>query len=217
MNSVHDMGGMHGMGPIEYDKDEPVFHEPWEGRAWALVRTMGRWGTPRTRNFRYELELIPAADYLRMSYYERFISLMIDRLLRANLVTRSELESGTAESGSPKPAPPPPQAGRVGTAASGVDAHVKPRFKVGQQIRARIINPLGHTRLPRYTRGRLGTIARDHGPFAFQDTDVHGDPLSQIPQHVYTVRFAARELWGAQADPRDGVYVDVWDDHLEHA
>ena len=217
MNSVHDMGGMHGMGPIEYDKDEPVFHEPWEGRAWALVRTMGRWGTPRTRNFRYELELIPAADYLRMSYYERFISLMIDRLLRANLVTRSELERGTAESGSPKPAPPPPQAGRAGTAASGVDAHVKPRFKVGQQVRARVINPLGHTRLPRYTRGRLGRIARDHGPFAFQDTDVHGDPLSQIPQHVYTVRFAARELWGAQADPRDGVYVDVWDDHLEHA
>jgi nitrile hydratase len=217
MNSVHDMGGMHGMGPIEYDKDEPVFHEPWEGRAWALVRTMGRWGRPRTRNFRYELELIPAADYLRMSYYERFISLMIERLLRANLVTRAELESGTPEPGSPKPAPPPAQAGRGGAAAARVDAHVKPRFKVGQQVRARTINPLGHTRLPRYARGRRGTIARDHGQFAFQDTDVNGDPLSQTLQHVYTVRFAARELWGQQAGPRDGVCVDLWDDHLERA
>src|SRR4029077_1714680 len=108
MNSVHDMGGMHGMGPVEYDKDEPVFHEPWEGRAWALMRTMGRWGRPRTRNFRYELELIPAADYLRMSYYERFMSLMIDRLLRANLVTRTELERGRPDPGSVNPTPPPP-------------------------------------------------------------------------------------------------------------
>ena len=213
MNSVHDMGGMHGMGPVVYDRNEPVFHEPWEGRAWALVRTMGRWGRPRTRNFRYELELIPAAEYLRMSYYERFISLMIDRLLRANLVTRTELESGKRDPGSTNPTLPPPQAPRAG--APGVDVRVKPRFKVGQHVRARNIHPLGHTRLPRYARGRRGTIARDHGQFAFQDTDVNGDPLSQTPQHVYTVQFAARELWGEQAGSRDSVYLDLWDDHLE--
>jgi nitrile hydratase len=215
MNSVHDMGGMHGMGPIEYDKNEPVFHEPWEGRAWALVRTMGRWGRPRTRNFRYELELIPAADYLRMSYYERFMSLMIDRLLRANLITRTELERGRRDPGSLNPTAPPPQLPRGGFPR--VETPLKPRFKVGQHVRARNINPLGHTRLPRYARGRRGTITRDHGPFAFQDTDVNGDPLTATPQHVYTVRFNARELWGEQARPRDSVCLDLWDDHLERA
>jgi nitrile hydratase subunit beta len=215
MNSVHDMGGMHGMGPIEYDKNEPVFHEPWEGRAWALVLTMGRWGRPRTRNFRYELELIPAADYLRMSYYERFMSLLIDRLLRANLVTRTELENGRRDPGSVNPTPPPPQAPRGGPRR--VEVPVKPRFKVGQHVRARNLHPLGHTRLPRYARGRRGTITRDHGPFAFQDTDVNGDPLTQTPQHVYTVQFSARELWGDQARPRDSVCLDLWDAHLERA
>ena len=215
MNSVHDMGGMHGLGPIEYDKNEPVFHEPWEGRAWALVRTMGRWGRPRTRNFRYELELIPAADYLRMSYYERFMSLMIDRLLRANLITRTELESGRPDAGSVNPTPPAPQTPRGGLPR--VEVPVKPRFKVGQHVRARNIHPLGHTRLPRYARGRRGTITWDHGPFAFQDTDVNGDPLTQTPQHVYTVQFNARELWGEQARSRDSVCVDLWDDHLERA
>jgi len=214
MNSVHDMGGMHGMGPIDYDKNEPVFHEPWEGRAWALVRTMGRWGRPKTRNFRYELELIPAADYLRMSYYERFIHLMIERLLRSNLITQAELASGTADPNAPKPVPNPP-AGRTAAATEG--APVKAKFKVGQRVRARNINPLGHTRLPRYTRGRTGSIIRNHGPFPFQDTDLNGDPLTTIPQHVYTVEFTARELWGDQASPRDRVYVDLWDGHLERA
>jgi len=215
MNSVHDMGGMHGMGPIEYDRNEPVFHEPWEGRAWALVRTMGRWGRPRTRNFRYELELIPAADYLRMSYYERFISLMVDRLLRANLVTCTELQSGRPDAGSINPTPAPPPDPRGGPPREEVS--VKPRFKVGQDVRARNIHPLGHTRLPRYVRGRRGTIMRDHGPFAFQDTDVNGDPLTRTPQHVYTVRFNARELWGEPTRSRDSVCVDLWDDHLERA
>jgi nitrile hydratase beta subunit len=216
MNSVHDMGGMHGLGAIEHDRNEPVFHDPWEGRAWALVRTMGRWGRPKTRNFRYELELIPAADYLRMSYYERFIYLLVERLLRSNLITRLELESGKADPGSSRPSlPPPPQPARL--SAAPVDAPVKRRFKVGQQVRARNMNPLGHTRLPRYTRGRRGTIIRDHGAFPFQDTDVNGDPLTQTPQHVYTVHFAARELWGEQAGPRDAVHVDLWDGHLERA
>src|SRR5262249_39619452 len=134
MNSVHDMGGMHGMGPIVYDKDEPVFHEPWEGRAWALVRTMGRWGRPKTRNFRYELELIPAADYLRMSYYERFIHLLVERLLRSKLITHSEIESGKTDPNAPTPIPNPPVA-RPAVAAS--NERVKPRFNVGQHVRAR--------------------------------------------------------------------------------
>ena len=211
MNGIHDMGGMHGLGPIEYDRREPVFHEPWEGRAWALVRTMGRWSRPK--NFRFEIELLPAADYLRMSYYERFIFLLVERLKRSNLVTSAELESGKAEPGSLKPTPPP-ETIRGDTAPVDV-APKPPRYKVGQHVRARNINPLGHTRLPRYARGKRGTIMRDNGAFAFRDTDVKGDPLDRNPQHVYTVRFRARELWGEQAEPRDSAFLDLWDDHLE--
>jgi nitrile hydratase len=90
---------------------------------------------------------------------------------------------------------------------------VCPRFQVGQQVCARNIHPTGHTRLPRYARGKLGTIVRDHGVFVFPDTNAHF--LGENPQHVYAVRFAARELWGEQAGPRDAVYIDLWDDYLE--
>ena len=71
------------------------------------------------------------------------------------------------------------------------------RFQVGQRVRARNMHPLGHTRLPRYARGNFGTIDSDHGVFVFPDTNAHF--LGEKPQHVYSVRFAARELWGAQA------------------
>jgi nitrile hydratase len=95
------------------------------------------------------------------------------------------------------------------------DVSISPAFAAGQRVRARNVNPPGHTRLPRYARGKLGTIVRDHGVFVFPDTRAHfqGDR----PQHVYSVRFDARELWGSQANPRDGVYVDLWEDYLEPA
>jgi nitrile hydratase subunit beta len=87
------------------------------------------------------------------------------------------------------------------------------RFKPGDRVRARNTHPPGHTRLPRYARGRAGVVDRDHGVFVFADAS--GDGLGKIPQHVYSVRFAARELWGPGAGPRDAIYIDLWDDHLE--
>jgi nitrile hydratase subunit beta len=92
---------------------------------------------------------------------------------------------------------------------------VTPRFQAGQRVRARNMHPAGHTRLPRYARGRMGTIEMDHGVWAFPDTNVYA--RGEKPQHVYSVRFTARELWGEQASPRDSVYVDMWDDYLESA
>jgi nitrile hydratase len=84
-------------------------------------------------------------------------------------------------------------------------------------VRARNLHPVGHTRLPRYARGRQGVIERDYGVFGFQDTDADGHRLGPKPQHVYSVRFAARELWGEQASPQDSVYIDLWEDYLEPA
>jgi nitrile hydratase subunit beta len=87
--------------------------------------------------------------------------------------------------------------------------------ETGERVRARNNHPIGHTRLPRYARGKLGTIDRDHGVFVFPDTNAHF--LGEKPQHVYSVCFAARELWGEQAAPKDSVYINLWDDHLEPA
>jgi len=73
MNGIHDMGGMHGMGPVVYEKNEPVFHAPWEARVYVMRRAMGAWRKWVTDHARHEVELIPPADYMRMSYYERWL------------------------------------------------------------------------------------------------------------------------------------------------
>jgi hypothetical protein len=98
-------------------------------------------------------------------------------------------------------------------ASCRVDAHVAPRFRVGDIIVVRNINPVGHTRLPRYVRGKHGTVERDRGVFVFPDTNAHGE--GHKPQHVYGVRFTARELWGSQASDRDSLYIDLWDDYMD--
>ncbi len=217
MNSIHDMGGMDGMGPIDPEPNEPVFHEPWEGRVWGLGRALRGWGRGRNwGSFRFELESIPAADYLRMSYYERWFTVRVNRLLRSNLVTPAELESGHADPNLPRPTLPPAPTGAAAGSA-GPDVAVTSRFRPDQSVRARNMHPRGHTRLPRYTRGKHGSVIRDHGLFALQDTDVNGQRLSDRPQHVYTVRFTARELWGDRGSARDAVYVDLWEDYLEPA
>jgi nitrile hydratase len=97
--------------------------------------------------------------------------------------------------------------------ASSHDPDVRPLFKTGQRVRARNIQPIGHTRLPRYARGKIGVVERDHGVYVFPDTNAHAK--GEKRQHVYSVRFAARELWGEAASPRDSVYLDMWDDYLE--
>jgi nitrile hydratase len=211
------MGGMHGMGPIEYEKNEPVFHARWEARAYALVRAMGAWGKGNIDARRHQRELIPPAEYLRMSYYEKWIAGLVEMMVRAGAVTRAEVGSGRPAPGSTKATPPLTAAMVAETLRRGApasrDVPVAPRFKVGQRVRARNINPEGHTRLPRYARGKLGAIVRDHGVFVFPDTNAH--LRGEKPQHVYSVRFTARELWGAAVSPRDSVYIDLWDDYLE--
>jgi nitrile hydratase beta subunit len=217
MNGVHDMGGMQDMGPIHVEKNEPVFHAPWEGRVYAMYEAIdGDWPDGSGR---YEREMIPPAEYLTMSYYERWLTALSVLLVKSGMVTQAELESGVAQSGNTK--------GRhlltaaevrpaiAGGFSSARNVAVAARFHVGQRVRARNLNPLGHTRLPRYARGKQGTIVRDHGVFAFNDSLAQGH--GENPQHVYSVRFMARELWGEGAAAADSVYVDLWDDHLESA
>ena len=216
MNGIHDMGGMHGMGPIGHDPDQPVFREPWEGRVWALYRATGPYGRGVWRNFRFELEQIPPSQYLRMPYYERWFTVLVNRLLRSGYITRDELASGKSDPSAQKPTlppAPPPVPGAI-PGASRLNLEVRARYRAGQQVRARNMHPAGHTRLPRYVRGKRGVVTKDHGVWASQDTDASGERVGD-PQHVYTVRFAARELWGEAASARDTVFVDLWEDYLE--
>ena len=219
MNGVHDMGGMHGMGPIAPEQGEPVFHERWESRVFALRRAMGAWGKWNIDATRYGVERVPPADYLAMSYYERQFVAFIDLMVDVGLITRAELASGSPAAAPTGVTPALTVAKAQALITLGVPTSravtVAPRFQQGQQVRAKNVHPTGHTRLPRYARDKIGTIERDHGVFVFPDTNAHF--LGEKPQHVYSVRFAARELWGPSAAPRDAVYLDLWDDYLDPA
>lgn len=221
MNGVHDMGGMQGFGPVVPEKNEPVFHAAWEGRALAMVRVVGATGKLTALGSRPAIESIPAADYLRMSYYEKWYTALVMRLIASGLATPQEIDSGKPAKGSVKAVPAlhaaeaaklPFQTPPMLNPASARPA----RFSPGQHVRAKLINPAGHTRLPRYARGRVGTIERDRGAQAFPDTTASNGRASD-PQSVYSVRFAARDLWGAVASARDAVYIDLWEDYLEPA
>ncbi len=219
MNGIHDMGGMHGFGPIAPESAEPVFHQVWEGRVFALRRAMGAWRLWAIDASRHAVERVPAADYLRMSYYERQLAAFIDMLVQHRLITRAELAAAKPAPGSAVAIPAMNAAQAAALIAAGVPASralpVMPNYRVGERVRARNLHPPGHTREPRYVRGRTGRIERDHGVFVFADTNAHGQ--GERPQHLYSVRFGAQELWGPAAAARDAVYVDLWDAHLEPA
>jgi nitrile hydratase len=225
MNGIHDLGGMHGLGRVVAEPDEPAFHHDWERRAFALTLAagfLGRWNLDMSRHAR---EQMPPAEYLATTYYEHWLFGLERLLLQHGLVAPEELAAARAgrRPAGAAPAGPPPrvlQAAdvervlRAGGKAR-VDVELPPRFTPGDRVRARNLHPTGHTRLPRYARGKRGVVARDHGVFVFPDT--HAAGLGPKPQHVYAVRFEAVELWGAGAGGRDAVLIDLWDDYLEAA
>lgn len=210
------MGGMHGMGPVAPEPDEPVFHACWEARVHAL-----NLASPTRTNIdagRHRLELIPPADYLRMSYYEKWLTRLEALLLAGGFVTAQEMASGRADPKAAK-ATPVRTAADVPAALTAPYSYIREvgsaAFEVGERVRARVINPTGHTRLPRYVRGRLGVIEGRRGAHVFPDSHAHGQ--GEDPRHLYSVRFDARELWGPDASPRDSVRLDLWEPYLERA
>jgi len=216
VNGVHDMGGMQGMGAIQREDNEPVFHEPWEGRVYALTRVLRlgpKWTVDQSR---YSMETLPPATYLKASYYERWLLGLEKRLVAAGVLSPEELEEGRPRPGG-KPVPcisaEDIRASLGPWRAPKPEADLPPRFKPGDRVVTRKINPKGHTRLPRYARGRVGVVERDLGVQSFPDTWVERQDHKY--QHVYSVRFEAQELWGPEASPREAVYLDLWDDYLE--
>jgi nitrile hydratase beta subunit len=216
MNGVHDLGGMHGFGPIEREEHEPLFHADWEGRVCALEELLCEEGLYFTLDaFRYGIERMPPVDYLRSSYYERWLASFEYNLNHEGLLTSDELDTRidllrrqpdyVPHQPAAALSPPPVQPAESPPTVS--------RFAVGDAVRTRNVHPAGHTRLPRYARGKRGVIQRLHGAQTFPDTNAHG--LGEQPQPLYTVQFTARELWGESAEPNLTVTLDLWESYLE--
>ena len=219
MNGAQDMGGMHGFGPVQIEASEPAFHHDWEKRAFGITIAMGATGAWNLDMSRHARETLPPGDYLASSYYEIWTKGVERLVTRLGLVSEAELAAGAALE-----APAPIKrvlrgrdveaAMRRGGPTEREPAHPS-RFKAGDSVVTRVMNPTGHTRLPRYARGKRGVIAMVHGVHVFPDTHAHGQ--GEEPQWLYNVRFSGRELWGEEADATLIVGIDAWESYLEPA
>ena len=219
MNGPHDLGGAHGFGAVAPEAGEPPFHADWERRVLAMSLAMGAAGAWNLDMSRHGRERVPPAEYLASTYYEIWLKGMERVLLERGLVSEGELAAGHAQ-GPGKPLPRKPSAAGVQAAlAKGTPYSREPAapalFAVGDAVRARVMNPPGHTRLPRSVRGRTGRVERVHGVHVFPDSNAHG--RGEDPRWLYNVVFDAAELWGPEGRPGDGVSADLWEPYLERA
>lgn len=218
MNGAHDMGGMHGFGAVRDEPENERFHGDWERRAFALTLAcggLGRWNIDRARSAR---EQQPPVQYLENTYYEQWLHGLEVLLVEEGLVTAEELRTGKAIE--PKPADVVPiRADRVVKALQQGSPYTReigqaPRFAVGDTVRVRVDQPTGHTRAPRYVRGRSGTVVLHHGAHVYADASARGE--HGVAHHLYNVAFDSAELWGEAA--QDGaVHLDLWEPYLEPA
>jgi nitrile hydratase len=217
------MGGRFGDGPVFPDAaNAPVFKQDWHARALAVTLAagaLGQWNLDITRHSR---ERLPAADYSRFSYYEKWIAALANLLVETQVLAREEI-SGEVREGAHHLADRAMKAADVaGVVARGGPAdrpsEVEQIFKVGQSVRTlrpaanRLVDG-GHTRLPAYAAGATGKIIRCHGAHVLPDSNAHR--LGEAPEPLYTVVFAAGELWANPEHPGDEVTLDLWQSYLE--
>lgn len=219
MNGPQDLGGAHGFGPVVPEPDEPVFHAPWERRVFAMALAMGYTGAWNLDGSRAARESLPPAEYLASSYYAIWLKALEKQLAATGLATPAEIETGRLA----EPAKPVARvlardgleerfrAGFPSSRATDAPA----RFAPGDAVLARNIHPTTHTRLPRYVRGKRGHVVRVDGVFVYPDTSAYG--AGENPTWLYTVAFAAQELWGESGDPGGTVTVAAFEPYLEPA
>lgn len=207
MNGAHDMGGMHGFGPVVEEPDEPVFHADWERDTFSTMMSLIVSGRFAVDQLRRNIERQDPADYLAQSYYEKWLVALTAMVTEAGLVSHEEIATGKVATDQPEPSEPtwsnepspPPE---------------PPVFAVGDRVRAKMRQPTAHTREPRYVRGRVGVIDLHYG----------GEPLPELAgegirqeEHLYRVRFEGRELWGPEHHPNDALYIDLVESYMEPA
>jgi nitrile hydratase subunit beta len=216
VDGVHDMGGMHGFGPVIRDPseralDEPPFHEPWEARTFGLVVATSARGL-RTGSTRPAIETIEPASYLASSYYERWARGVEAVLVAGGSLTSAEIDvrAATVEGGPTRSQATDPELaaairGFLNRPAPTSGASVTAAFGVGDRVTVRRMAPVGHHRCPRYVRGVAGTVEAIDGGWPHPDADT--------PEAVYRVRFDMRDLWGDDAEP-GALYIDLWERYL---
>ena len=219
MNGAHDLGGMHGFGAIDPDPNEPLFHAEWERRCFAITLATGFLGQWNIDAGRFAREQMPPAEYLATSYYEHWLFGLEHLLVQRAMATPEEIEIGALEL-EPKPGLRVLQAANVTAALSKGGPSQRAtdtpaRFQAGDKVRTVNINPVTHTRIPRYARGKTGTVHLLHGAHVFPDSNALFQ--GEAPQHLYTVQFNGRELWGPDAEPGASTCIDLWDSYLEPA
>lgn len=218
MNGIHDMGGMHGFGPVVAEANEPYFHEAWEGRVLALSRAILYTRAWSIDSFRHSQERLPAKVYLGVSYYHRWLLGLSQSAVEEGLLTADELASGRA-GGPGRPVQRTLTAEDLPRVAIrspfGREPSHAAQFRVGDTVRTANINPTGHTRLPRYARDKVGRIEAIRGCHVFPDTAAAGE--GDDPQWLYTVAFDGRTLWGPQADTALSVSIEAFESYLEAA
>ena len=220
MNGVHDMGGMHGFGPVEREENEPAFHDDWEPIIVGCVMA-GVWtGSWNVDDFRAERERTDPATYLGVSYYELFVGSLERLLIEKGIASEDELERRRAIfRENPEASAADAFAGEAETAlAAGKPwdfrrpLNTEPRFRPGDPVRTLHSQPHGHTRLARYARDKRGTVHAYHGGHVFPDSNSrNGD---EAPGHLYSVRFESAEIWGEDAGRGEAIYLDLWQDYL---
>jgi nitrile hydratase subunit beta len=218
MDGVHDMGGMHGFGKVEPEKDEPVFHAAWEGRCLALNRAMGAIGAWTIDEGRAGIEALPPDVYLSRSYYGKWALRLENMVVQRGLADTDELSAGHALHAAKSlkrqfGVHEVPKALNRGSFSRPAPA--PPRFTVGDRVRTKNIHPPTHTRLPRYARGHVGVIEAIRGCHVFPDSTAIG--AGENPQWLYTVIFDGRELWGEATDPMLNVSIEAFEPYLEAA
>ena len=220
MNGAQDVGGMTSFGPVIPEPDEPMFHAAWERRALALVLACGALGAWNLDANRHVRESLRPDIYWGISYYHIWIRALTVMLMRHGFVNAAELASGEADAMAAKPDVHAATIQRMLEIIYRSQPYTRPApaapaFAVGDRVLARNIHPVGHTRLPRYVRGRSGVVEAWRGCHVFPDSHAHGQ--GEAPQHLYTVRFDGRELWGPGSDPALSVSVDAFEAYLGRA
>jgi len=211
------MGGMHGFGPVEIEPGEPVFHERWEARVFGMSLLSGLRVGGNIDARRHGLERLDPVSYLRNGYYGRWLARLEATLREVGVLAPGELEARAsgqklAAAALPRlpafPVPAPPPAHPFLRAVER-----EPASRAGDRVRTRNHQPPGHTRLTAYARARRGAVARVYPACVLPDTNAHFQ--GEHPQHVYAVRFEARELWGESAEPGTCVHLDCFESYLE--
>jgi nitrile hydratase beta subunit len=217
VNGVHDMGGMMNFGPVVIDAGEALFHADWERDVFGMFVAMSALGLWNGALARSACESMPPAAYVSATYYEIWLSALERLVVSRRLITAEQLAAATPASA--ERAVPPHHSLRTSAAVPGTglgrarDVDSSARFTVGDPVVTRNLNPVGHTRLPRYARDKPGVVERVHGAYVFPDAQALG--RGEDPQWLYTVRFVGRDLWGEDADPTLSASIDAWESYLD--